>query len=82
MAVACYIKLGDLASALYVSRKMTKHAARDARGYLRMGQVLQLQEKAEMALEVYKLGLRRCPSDESESILVCVALAVFQPSRH
>ncbi|OJD35703.1 f-box domain protein [Diplodia corticola] len=68
MAVACHIKLGDLISALALGRKMTKHAAQDARGYLRMGQVLHLQEKPEMAIEVYKLGLRRCPSEDPEKI--------------
>ncbi|EKG18144.1 F-box domain cyclin-like protein [Macrophomina phaseolina MS6] len=68
MAVACYIKLADLPSALSVSRKMTKHAAKDARGYLRMSQVLQLQEKPEMALEIYKLALRRCTTEDPEKI--------------
>lgn len=73
MAVACQIKLADLNSALSVGRKMTKHAAKDARGYLRMGQVLQLQEKPEMALEVYKLGLRRCATEDPDKIRVCIA---------
>ncbi|KAK0653913.1 F-box/TPR repeat protein pof3 [Lasiodiplodia hormozganensis] len=68
MAVACHIKLDDLNSALSLSRKITKHAPKDCRGYLRMGQVLQLQEKPEMALEVYKLGLRRCPSEDPEKL--------------
>ncbi|KAL1647732.1 hypothetical protein SLS58_002533 [Diplodia intermedia] len=68
MAVACHIKLADMNSALSLSRKMTKHATEDARGYLRMGQVLQLQEKTEMAVEVYKLGLRRCSSGDPEKI--------------
>lgn len=68
MAVACYIKLGDLTSALSAARRMTKHQAGDARGYLRMAQVLHQQEKPEMALEVYKLGLRRCPNESPEKL--------------
>lgn len=58
---------------------MTKHAAKDARGYLRMSQVLQLQEKPEMALEIYKLALRRCTTEDPEKIRVCAALASSKP---
>lgn len=79
MAVACHIKLDDLNPALSLSRKITKHAPKDCRGYLRMGQVLQLQEKPEMALEVYKLGLRRCPSEDPEQLHVCAAHSVLSP---
>ncbi|KAK2756097.1 hypothetical protein FQN54_005504 [Arachnomyces sp. PD_36] len=67
---ATFLKLGRLEPALRDGRKMIKTDARDGRGYLRCGKVLQLMGKPDKALEIYTYGLKVLPSDHPSRNLI------------
>lgn len=55
---ACYDKLGDYDAAVRDGRAMIKLDKQDVRGYLRTTSVLDKSGKPEIALSIYKYGMR------------------------
>ncbi|KAI9880788.1 MAG: hypothetical protein M1830_000224 [Pleopsidium flavum] len=60
---ATYTKLGDLQAALRDAKRMISLERSGATGYLRTGKILQLMGKEDVALGIYRYGLRNVPSD-------------------
>ncbi|KAL9103744.1 MAG: hypothetical protein Q9163_001248 [Psora crenata] len=56
---ATHIKLGDLDQAFSDAREMVRQEESDAIGYLRLGQILQIQGRPLKALKVYEGGIHR-----------------------
>lgn len=56
---ATYEKLEDIKSALKDARTAIKIYERDVTGYLRAGKLLQKMEKPELALGIYKYGIKK-----------------------
>jgi F-box/TPR repeat protein Pof3 len=61
---ACYDKLGDYDAAVRDGRAMIKLEKKDARGYLRTTSVLEKSGKPEIALGIYKYGMKHVPVDD------------------
>lgn len=60
---AAYEKLDDVQSALKDARTTIRLHEQDASGYLRAGKILQKMEKYQVALEIYKRGIRKKPKN-------------------
>ncbi|GAB7351761.1 hypothetical protein MBLNU459_g2339t2 [Dothideomycetes sp. NU459] len=60
---ATHEKLGDLILALKDARTAIKNHERDVTGYLRAGRLLQKMEKPEVALNIYKHGIKKNARD-------------------
>ncbi|PGH14560.1 hypothetical protein AJ80_05880 [Polytolypa hystricis UAMH7299] len=58
---ATYCKLGNLAAGLRDGRRMVEGDKMDARGYLRIAQILQMMDKRSTALDLYQHALRALP---------------------
>ncbi|MCJ1362374.1 hypothetical protein MMC16_001477 [Acarospora aff. strigata] len=67
---ATYMKVGDLQAALRDAKHMIDLEKVGVTGYLRTGQILQLMNKADLAHEIYKYGLRNIPSDSPDHRLL------------
>ncbi|MCJ1234631.1 hypothetical protein MMC14_002592 [Varicellaria rhodocarpa] len=67
---AAHIKMGNLSAALGDGKVMIQMAKKSATGYLRTSQVLQLMDKEEMALGIYKYGLLNVLTDDANFKLV------------
>ncbi|KAF2091000.1 hypothetical protein K490DRAFT_62330 [Saccharata proteae CBS 121410] len=67
MRASVYEKLDDFNAALKDGRRMIQLGREDPRGYLRTARVLQRQEKSQLALDIYNLGLRRSSKDHHGS---------------
>ncbi|KAJ4375449.1 hypothetical protein N0V86_006980 [Didymella sp. IMI 355093] len=61
---ACYDKLGDYDAAVRDGRAMIKLDKQDVRGYLRTTSVLEKSGKPEIALGIYKYGMKHVPVDD------------------
>jgi F-box/TPR repeat protein Pof3 len=61
---ACYDKLGDYDAAVRDGRAMIKLEKKDARGYLRTNIVFEKSGKPEIALGIYKYGMKHVPVDD------------------
>ncbi|KAF1923690.1 uncharacterized protein M421DRAFT_104288 [Didymella exigua CBS 183.55] len=61
---ACYDKLGDYDAAVRDGRAMIKLDKQDVRGYLRTTAVLEKSGKPEIALGIYKYGMKHVPVDD------------------
>ncbi|KAF3040573.1 hypothetical protein E8E11_002799 [Didymella keratinophila] len=61
---ACYDKLGDFDAAVRDGRAMIKLDKKDVRGYLRTTSVLEKSGKPEIALGIYKYGMKHVPVDD------------------
>jgi F-box/TPR repeat protein Pof3 len=61
---ACYDKLGDYDAAVKDGRAMIKLDKKDVRGYLRTTSVLEKSGKPEIALGIYKYGMKHVPVDD------------------
>ncbi|KAJ4336025.1 hypothetical protein N0V87_005746 [Didymella glomerata] len=61
---ACYDKLGDYDAAVRDGRAMIKLEKKDVRGYLRTTSVLEKSGKPEIALGIYKYGMKHVPVDD------------------
>ena len=67
---ASYDKLGDHNAAVKDGREMIKLDKKDIRGYLRTASVLEKIEKDEVALGIYKYGMRNVPMND-KNFKVC-----------
>jgi tetratricopeptide (TPR) repeat protein len=76
--VAAYLKLGDLQNALRDGRQMIRAAKTDARGYLRVGQVLQKMGKDDQALDIYSLGMKNLPVSNQDRQVRFLIRLVFR----
>jgi tetratricopeptide (TPR) repeat protein len=76
--VAAYIKLGDLQNALRDGKQMIRAAKTDARGYLRVGQVLQKMGNDDQALDVYSLGMKNLPVSNQDRQVQFLIRLVFR----
>ncbi|KAF2623014.1 hypothetical protein BU25DRAFT_200110 [Macroventuria anomochaeta] len=61
---ACYDKLGDYNAAVKDGRAMIKLDKQDVRGYLRTTSVLEKSGKPEIALGIYKYGMKNVPVED------------------
>ncbi|KAI9719220.1 MAG: hypothetical protein M1812_003550 [Candelaria pacifica] len=61
---ATYEKLGDLSLALGDGKRMIQHEKMGSRAYLRTGKILMKMDKPDLALDIYKYGLRNVPADD------------------
>ncbi|OCK85880.1 hypothetical protein K432DRAFT_388256 [Lepidopterella palustris CBS 459.81] len=67
---ASFEKLEDYKMAVKDGRDMIKIDKKDVRGYLRTGNILQKMEKSQVAIEIYKYGLKNVPvTDENFKLL-------------
>ncbi|MCJ1309452.1 hypothetical protein MMC25_003112 [Agyrium rufum] len=61
---AVHIKLGNHPAALQDGKRMIHLAKKDAKGYFRAGQVLELMDKKDIAASIYEYGLRQIPAND------------------
>jgi tetratricopeptide (TPR) repeat protein len=61
---ASYDKLADYNAAVKDGREMIKLDKKDIKGYLRTASVLEKMEKQEVALGIYKYGMKNVPVDD------------------
>ncbi|KAI9758719.1 MAG: hypothetical protein M4579_002894 [Chaenotheca gracillima] len=67
---AAHEKLGDFQAALRDGKRIIDQQKSEARGYLRVGKVLQLMEKEELARNIYQRGASNvAPNDPQYKIL-------------
>lgn len=61
---ACYDKLKDFNAAVKDGREMIKLDKKEVKGYLRTASVLEKMEKPEIALGIYKYGMKNVPASD------------------
>ncbi|KAF2196128.1 hypothetical protein GQ43DRAFT_476603 [Delitschia confertaspora ATCC 74209] len=69
-----YAKLKDFNNALKDGRAMIKASLSSSRGYLRTGQILQMQEKWGPAVDLYRYALKRVSAEDEKLSLLQVEL--------
>lgn len=70
---ATYDKLKDYNAAVKDGREMIKLDKKDVKGYLRTASVLEKMEKSDVALGIYKYGMKNVPIDD-QNFKVCKML--------
>ncbi|KAK4512367.1 UBC core domain-containing protein [Mucor velutinosus] len=75
---AAYEKLNELDLALKDALSIIKLAPKEARGYLRAGKVLSLQQKHKQAVSVYKRALTRVDSQDKRYLQIKSMMAIAE----
>ncbi|KAI8646516.1 hypothetical protein BD408DRAFT_250624 [Parasitella parasitica] len=75
---ACYEKLNELDLAIQDAAAIIKVAPKEARGYLRAGKLLSLQQKHKQAVNIYKRALARVDTQDKRYQQITSMMAIAQ----